>query len=119
MINRGTAEHYIWGQGCEGWHLVKHPELSVIEEQMPPNTFEVRHYHSRSTQFFYVLSGNPTIEINARREQLNPFDGVEIPAGTSHQIFNESDKLVRFIVVSQPHSHGDRVVVDAVQQERE
>ncbi len=41
IINTESAKHYKWGgpQGtdCDGWHLVKTPELSVIEELMPPN----------------------------------------------------------------------------------
>src|SRR5207248_173364 len=45
MIKRDTAEHYRWGQGCEGWHLLKHADLSVIRERMPPKTSEVNHYH--------------------------------------------------------------------------
>ena len=40
MINKETAEHYLWGNNCYGWHLVKQPELSVIHELMPPGTFE-------------------------------------------------------------------------------
>ena len=36
MIDRGTAEHYTWGDGCDGWHLVKGADLSVIQERMPP-----------------------------------------------------------------------------------
>ena len=35
-INRQTAEHYVWGSDCDGWHLVKQPELTVIEERMSP-----------------------------------------------------------------------------------
>jgi len=30
MISKETAEHYAWGQNCDGWHLVDSVELSVI-----------------------------------------------------------------------------------------
>ena len=30
-----NAEHYVWGDGCDGWHLLKHPDLSVIQERVP------------------------------------------------------------------------------------
>ena len=36
-ISRENAEHYVWGEICDGWHLVKDAKLSVIEEQMVPN----------------------------------------------------------------------------------
>jgi hypothetical protein len=42
MINKQTARHYVWGNGCDGWHLVCTGSLSIIEERMPPGTAEVR-----------------------------------------------------------------------------
>ncbi|MEH2467935.1 hypothetical protein [Nostoc sp.] len=38
--------------------LIKQLELSVIHELMLPGTFEVRHYHQRSHQFFFIISGS-------------------------------------------------------------
>lgn len=56
-ISRENAPHYIWGDHCDGWHLLKECNLSVIEERMPSGTGEVRHFHRKAQQFFYVLSG--------------------------------------------------------------
>lgn len=33
--NVGTAEHYRWGQDCDGWRLPQGPDLSVIQERSP------------------------------------------------------------------------------------
>jgi hypothetical protein len=44
-IDIATAEHYVWGDVCDGWHLVKSPSLSVIQERVPPGGAEVKHYH--------------------------------------------------------------------------
>jgi mannose-6-phosphate isomerase-like protein (cupin superfamily) len=109
-ISRETAEHYTWGDACDGWHLVREPSLGVIEERMPPGTSEVRHYHKQSRQFFYILSGVAVMEVDGREVRLSTGQGLHIPPGIPHQIRNESQEAVRFIVVSQPHSHGDRVV---------
>jgi mannose-6-phosphate isomerase-like protein (cupin superfamily) len=109
MIDTSTAEHYIWGSACDGWRLVNHPDLSVIQEHMPPNTHEVRHYHERARQFFYILSGVATMELDGVREQLGTGQGVEIPPGQPHQIFNESNTDLEFLVISQPTTAGDRV----------
>jgi hypothetical protein len=38
MIGRDAAEHYAWGEHCQGWRLVNNADLSVIEEIMPPGT---------------------------------------------------------------------------------
>ena len=109
MISKENAVHYAWGEGCDGWHLVNTLELSVIGERMPAGTSEQRHSHIRSRQFFYILAGTVIMEIEGRREVLSAHQGVEIPPGVEHRISNESGHLVEFIVISQPHSHGDRV----------
>ena len=114
MISRETAEHYVWGDRCDGWHLVKQPGISIIHERMPPGTSEVRHFHQQTWQFFFVLSGTATLEINGQREILHAHSGVEVPARIPHQMFNESKQDLEFLVISQPPSHGDRVIVAAV-----
>jgi len=113
MISKDTAEHYTWGAGCDGWHLVKQPELSVIHERMPPGSSEVRHYHERARQLFFVLSGTATLEVGGVREQLGPQQGREVPPGAPHQMFNLSDGDIEFLVISQPPTRGDRVAVAA------
>lgn len=112
-ISRASAEHYTWGGSCDGWHLVKDTALSVIEEQMPPGTSEVLHYHKRCQQFFYLLSGEAVMEAESREVRLCAGEGVHILPGVRHQIRNASNQPARFLVISQPPSHGDRVVVDA------
>ena len=112
MISKKTAEHYVWGENCDGWHLVKGAELSVIHERMPAKTAEARHFHSKARQFFFVLSGTATLVIDGRREILQQHDGAEVPPNVPHQMFNESDDVVEFIVISQPASHGDRVNIE-------
>ena len=113
-ISTSNAEHYTWPsaigpQACDGWHLHRSPSLSIIEERMPPNTAEHRHLHLRATQFFYVLAGELTIELSGEEHRLLPHTGLTIPAGTPHQVSNRRTEDARFLVISQPPSHGDRV----------
>jgi mannose-6-phosphate isomerase-like protein (cupin superfamily) len=112
-VSSATAEHYAWGANCDGWHLVKDENLSVIEEQIPPGAAEVLHYHGRAQQFFFVLSGEAVIEVDGGQMRLGARDGMHVPPGVRHKIRNVSKELVRFLVISQPPSHGDRVVVEA------
>ena len=108
-IDRTTAEHYVWGGTSDGWHLVRSAALSVIQERMPPGAREVRHRHARSRQFFFVLSGTLTLEVEGTPHRLAARTGLELPPGTAHQAINESDADVEFLVVSTPPSHGDRI----------
>ena len=106
-----TGEHYQWGNGSEGWHLLKREDLSVIEERVPPGDKEQRHFHNRARQFFYILKGTAMIEVDGKRRELRERQGLEIPPGVAHQFRNESNAEVVFLVVSVPMSHGDRVNV--------
>jgi mannose-6-phosphate isomerase-like protein (cupin superfamily) len=114
VISRNNAQHYTWPSAgsehlCDGWHLHRTDALSIIEERMPPGTAEQRHLHQRATQFFYVLAGELIIELDSEEHRLPPSTGLTIPAGTPHQVFNRSSGDTRFLVISQPPSHGDRV----------
>jgi mannose-6-phosphate isomerase-like protein (cupin superfamily) len=107
-VSLESAEHYTWGDSCEGWHLVNHPQLSVIRELMPPGTAERRHRHQRARQFFLVLSGVAVLEAGDVEHELQAGQGLQVEPGVAHQMFNRSQEPVAFLVVSQPHSHGDR-----------
>ena len=109
LISTANAVHYTWGEGCDGWHLLKTDALSIIEERMPPGTSERRHFHQRARQFFYVLAGELTMEVDGREHVIRANHGLEIAPGVPHQAINRSGENVRFIVTSQPPSHGDRI----------
>ena len=108
-VSRENAEHYRWGNDCDGWHLVKDTALSVIEELMPSGAAEVRHHHQRAQQFFYILAGEVLMEIEGEKTLVPAGSGIRVLPGKRHQIRNPSSSAARFLVISQPPSHGDRV----------
>lgn len=109
IVSVNNAEHYNWGQQSDGWHLLKSDDLGVIEERMSPGSFEQLHYHEKAQQVFYILSGKASFLIADVAVSLNPGESVHIPAFTRHQISNKTDTDLRFIVISTPKSHGDRI----------
>jgi mannose-6-phosphate isomerase-like protein (cupin superfamily) len=111
IVNTENSEHFKWGNDSDGWHLFKSDSLSVIEENVPPNEKEERHYHNESQQFFYVLSGIAHLEIEGSVFEVHAGSGVHILAKTPHQLMNNGVENLRFLVISQPKSHGDRVNV--------
>lgn len=106
-----TAEHYVWGGVCDGWHLLKNPGLSVIQERMPPGTSEVRHFHSVARQFFYILSGTAVLEFEESTVRFGPGEAVEVPPGVLHRFANESADDLEFLVISSPPTAADRTNV--------
>ena len=112
-VSRYTADHSTWGDRCDGWHLVRSPGLSVIEERMPPGTAESRHRHAIARQFFFVLAGELTMAREGGVLVLRPGEGLEIAPGSAHQVLNHGGMDARFLVISQPPSHGDRELLPA------
>ena len=107
-----NAEHYKWGENCDGWHLLKRDDVSVIQELVPPGQAEVNHLHNVSRQFFYILAGTGTMRVGEKTITLSSGEGLEIPPGTAHQFRNDSREDVSFLVISTPKSHGDRINLD-------
>ncbi len=111
IVSHENAEHYTWGGVCDGWHLLRSGGLSVIQERVPPGGAEVNHYHERAHQFFFVISGQATLEIQGEKMVLRPQQGVSVPPRVPHRLLNEGEEDLWFLVISAPPAHGDKVVV--------
>jgi len=104
-----NAAHYIWGENCDGWHLLKSDSLSVIQEKMPPGTSEQLHFHEKAQQLFYILNGTATFTIEGEIMIVNSNESIHIEKRTKHKIANNHNADLNFLVISEPKSHGDRV----------
>jgi mannose-6-phosphate isomerase-like protein (cupin superfamily) len=104
-----NAEHYIWGENCDGWYLLKHDDMSVLQERVPVGGTEVMHYHEKARQFFYVLEGEGTMKFEDREVVLHQGQGLEIAPMLKHQFLNRSQADVHFLVISVPSTRGDRI----------
>lgn len=111
IITKQNAEHYTWGENCDGWHLLKSDSLSVIQERMPSGTSEVLHYHVKAQQVFFILSGTAIIEIEGIGYKLKSLESITIKNGLKHKITNDSLEDLQFLVISEPKAQGDRVTI--------
>ena len=109
VVSVETAEHYIWGELCDSWHLLKRDDMSVIRERVPAGGAEVMHDHQKARQFFYILEGEATMAFEDREILLRKGEGIEIAPQVRHQFRNHSKADVYFLVVSVPSTRGDRV----------
>lgn len=100
---------YTWGNKCKGWPLLSTEDLSVIQEIMPRNTEEVLHKHKNAQQFFYILKGEAIFKIENTSITVTQGEGIHINVSSVHKIKNESEVDLEFLVISQPHAHGDRI----------
>jgi mannose-6-phosphate isomerase-like protein (cupin superfamily) len=109
VISIENAEHYGWGEICDGWHLLKREDMSIIQERVPANGREVMHHHNTSRQFFYILEGEGTMVFENGQVVLQKGEGIEIAPQVKHQFLNQSNADVNFLVISVPPTRGDRI----------
>lgn len=102
-------KHYQWGNACDGWNFVDEPSLSVKQERMPAGTAEALHYHEHAQQFFFILEGIATFEIDNEFITVNAQEGIHIKPKQKHRISNQSATDLLFILSSQPDTAGDRI----------
>lgn len=103
-----NAEHYTWGNNCDGWHLLRSKGLSVIREKMPSGTSELKHFHANAQQLFYILSGVATFTVEEETVVVHANESLHIPASVKHFIANATTEALEFLVISQPEAQGDR-----------
>jgi mannose-6-phosphate isomerase-like protein (cupin superfamily) len=109
LISIENSEHYIWSGNCDGWHLLKRDDMSVIQERVSVGSAEIMHYHEKTRQFFYVLEGEGTMSFEDHEIILQKGQALEISPMIKHQFKNNSQTDVHFLVISVPSTRGDRV----------
>ena len=102
-------KYYQWGNVCDSWDLVDNSGLSVKQELMPPGTSEQLHYHQLSQQFFFILKGTATFEVEGKQIEVSVHQGWQIHAGEKHRIINKGNINLEFILCSQPSIKNDRI----------
>ena len=88
--------------GVDVRHLYKTRDVVVSQITLEPGEV-VKPHKAPVDAFFYVLEGAPQIEIEGETVTAAPGSLVPSSAGHQHSIRNESDGLVRFLVVKTPN----------------
>ena len=104
-----SLKHYQWGSVCDSWNLLDNAGLSVKQEMMPAGTAEQLHYHQKTQQFFFILAGTATFEIEGKQIEVGVHEGLQVSAGEKHRIINNGKTNLEFILCSQPSISDDRI----------
>jgi mannose-6-phosphate isomerase-like protein (cupin superfamily) len=108
-VSAENLQSSVWGDGCKGWTLLTRPTLHVMEEEMAACTQEQRHVHSAITQLYYLLNGRAVVEVAGRDIKAEAGQAIEIGPGDPHQIRNEGNAALRFLVISSGPPRSDRL----------
>lgn len=79
---------------------------SLAEASIPTGGSTERHYHMLSEEFYFLLEGEGTMEIDGESQTVGPGDAILIPAGAWHQI--TAITPLRFLCCcAPPYAHED------------
>ncbi|WP_300598348.1 cupin domain-containing protein [Niabella sp.] len=109
VSSNAPVSSYQWGAGCEAFVLSSNTAFSIKKERIPPGKGEQLHLHNKAAQFFYILEGTASFEIDQEYFTISAGQGIEIHAGQQHRIFNGEKELLEFLVCSHPLTEQDRL----------
>ena len=74
-------------------------ESSKEAQSWPP------HYHTKFTEFFYVMDGELEFLIDGKPVRVKAGESIDIPAYTLHTFKNPNDELARWMNVYSPKGY--------------
>lgn len=79
---------------------------SLAEATLPAGGRTQRHYHKASEEFYYILSGRGTMEVDGEMREVKAGDAILIPPGAWHRI--EADEPLQLLCCcAPPYAHED------------
>ena len=74
----------------------------VIEVTAPPGHGAPPHSHDKDEEFFYILDGELTVDLDGNRHVLRPGDSCHLPANVPHAFHNLGEEPARFLAIVTP-----------------
>jgi quercetin dioxygenase-like cupin family protein len=78
--------------------------VAIFQQNVPPMSGPPLHRHSREDEWFYVLEGQITIQVDGQRTILRAGDSAFAPRGTVHTYQNFGVVPARHLVMVTPGS---------------
>jgi len=86
---------------------------SLAEATLPVGGCTTRHYHPRTEEIYFILSGQGEMEIAGDKSGVGPGDAIGIPPGAAHQITNTGTEPLKFLCCCAPgYEHEDTVLLE-------
>jgi mannose-6-phosphate isomerase-like protein (cupin superfamily) len=76
--------------------------VAIFQQTVHPMSGPPLHRHSREDEWFYVLDGEITLEVDHRRTILYTGGSAFAPRGTAHTFKNFRDRTARILVTVTP-----------------
>ena len=104
--------------GSEIRELLAHRNASITnqslaEARLPVGQSTTPHFHHRTEEIYYIISGIGVMRIGEESSPVGPGDAIAIPPGLVHQITNTGEQTLVFLCCcAPPYEHDDTTLVD-------
>ena len=86
---------------------------SLAEARLAPGASTAPHYHPRTEEIYYIVTGQGSMRIGDEARTVGVGDAIAIPPGAIHQITNTGQEELRFLCCCAPgYQHEDTVLVE-------
>ena len=86
---------------------------TLAEARLPAGGSTAPHYHVKTEEIYYVLSGEGLMRVGEETRPVGPGDAIAIPPGAPHQITNTGSGVLKFLCCCAPgYEHEDTVLAD-------
>lgn len=118
VVNINDAPPFTTKDGSEIRELLAHRNSCIVaqslaEARLPPGVGTVAHYHRRTEEIYYILSGTGQMRLGDAWRSVGPGDAIAIPPGAVHEIVNQGTEQLKFLCCcAPPYEHDDTVLLD-------
>jgi hypothetical protein len=99
-VSAATIRACALGDGHTGWILLSRGVLHIEEQELAVGAAGRRHLPLGTMQVCYVLAGSAVVQVGDTRVTIWPGQAIEVGPGEVHQISNQADTTLRFLVIS-------------------
>ncbi len=118
IVNRDKAEPFTTKDGSEIRELLAYRNSCIRNQSLAEATIAVgtstqEHYHIKSEEIYYILSGKGRMKIENEFREVGPLDTVAIPPGQRHKLWNTGTvPLVLICACAPAYENDDTVIVE-------
>ena len=119
VINIDDVPAFTTLDGSEIRELLAHRNSSIrkqslAEARLPAGAATTPHFHPRTEEIYYILSGTGRMQIGNESRPVSPGDAIAIPPGMRHQIKNTGSAVLKFLCCCAPgYEHDDTVLIES------
>lgn len=116
--NIDEAPAFITRDGSEIRELLAHRNSairnqSLAEARLAPGQSTTPHYHPRTEEIYYILSGVGEMQIGDEVRMVGAGDAIAISPGQVHQLMNRGNETLKLLCCCAPgYEHEDTVLVE-------